>query len=96
MPESGEQMPEIPGGTNNGDAPPDSPQDNGNLGGRPNDKEMQKSENRGNTGDTSKDNNFMKKTNTLNTFSIENIILFCVSAAVLIMGCIIAYIFKRR
>lgn len=96
MPGNDEQMPEIPDGTNNGDTHPDFSQEKGNWGGRSNDNEMQRPENDGNMGNTAGENTAPEGSNEDDSFSVENIILLGVSGIILILGCAVAFVFKRR
>lgn len=94
MLENGERPPE-PGGTNNGDTQPAFSQD-GNWGGGPNGNEMQRQEKGGALGDSIREELEPEGPNDDSLFSAENIILLGVSVIILILGCAVAFAFKRR
>lgn len=80
---NGERMPEIRDGASNDEQMPEIPGDaqNSNWGGRQMQRPM--------------DNTTPEESNDDNLFSMENIIILGVSVIVLILGCAIAFTFKR-
>lgn len=84
--ENGEQPPEMPSEeTDANNSQPDFSQDNDNLNEKPNNGNPDEENN--NTSDSSQENNSLNK---------ENIIYCSVSLGILIIGCIIAFAFKKR
>lgn len=83
--ENGEQPPETSDETDTNNSQPNISRDNNNLNGKQNNEKPAEANN--NISDSSQGNNSLNK---------ESIIYLCVSLGVLILGCVIAFAFKKR